>query len=129
MSEALRTPRALGALRREVLLNEPWGAAGPAEEDQLDFTSTSFIGAIGEHFDVVARIAGTTPPRDGDSPTTRRHCYRTVDAGQALCCPRPLKEPVRLGALVRVSGTITGHRMQAGNYVTEVQAESLDFQA
>lgn len=101
-------------------------AAGPAERGSGSTTSTSYLADIGETVDVVARVAGTTPPRDGDAADVVRHCFRTVDDGLALCCPLPDTEHLRLGSVIRVQGNVTDHRTQGSNHVTEIKAAELD---
>lgn len=101
-------------------------AAGPAERDTSTTTSTGFLANAGEPFDVVARVAGTTPRQPQDGPEIVRHCFRTIDAGLALCCPLPHPQNLRLGTVIRVRGTVTGQRTQGINDVTEVDAASIE---
>ncbi|PZP04997.1 MAG: hypothetical protein DI618_01255, partial [Dermacoccus nishinomiyaensis] len=54
-------------------------AAGPAERGSGTTTSVAFLADVGTTVDVIARVAGTTPPRDGDTADVVRHCFRTVD--------------------------------------------------
>ena len=102
-------------------------AAGPAERGSGTTTSVSFLAAVGTTVDVIARVAGTTPPRDGDTADVVRHCFRTVDDGLALCCPLPATEHLRLGSVIRVRGDVTEQRTQGSNHVTEIRADELDL--
>lgn len=101
-------------------------AAGPAEQGQVTANSAHYLADIGSSVDVVARVAGVLPPHEGDQPDTVRQCLRTVDDGLALCCPLPVTQQLRLGAVIHLSGTVTGQRTQGTNYVTEVSTSRLD---
>lgn len=101
-------------------------AAGPAEQDSTRTTSSGYLGEVGEPFEIVVRVAGTTPRHAQDGPDVVRHCFRTVDSGLALCCPLPNTQHLRLGSVVRVRGSVTGQRTQGINDVTEISAESIE---
>lgn len=101
-------------------------AAGPAERDTTSTTSSGYLADIGASFDVVARVAGTTPRQPQDGPDIVRHCFRTVDDGLALCCPMPSTETLRLGSVIRIRGSVIGQRVQGFNDVTEIAAESIE---
>lgn len=101
-------------------------AAGPAERDTATTTSSGYLGDVGVPFEVVARVAGTMPRQTQDAPDIIRHCFRTVDAGLALCCPLPAAEKLRLGTVIRVRGTVTAQRTQGLNDVTEIDAETIE---
>ena len=81
---------------------------------------------VGEPFEIVVRVAGTTPRHAQDGPDIVRHCFRTVVSGLALCCPLPNTQHLRLGSVVRVRGSVTGQRTQGINDVTEISAESIE---
>lgn len=95
-------------------------AAGPAESGSALTTSTAYLAEIGQRFEVVARVAGTTPLRSSDPAGIVRHCLRTVDTGLALCCLLPTTEHLRLGSVIRLSGTIVGQRTRGDNRITEI---------
>lgn len=123
----LATPRSTRAHTRRMAPHRFEGvAAGPAEHHSASTTSGRYLAEVGDEFEVVARVAGTTPLRDGDAPDIVRHCFRTVDDGLALCCPLPNTEQLRLGSVIHVKGTVTGKRVQGTNLVTEIAPETLD---
>lgn len=128
MFGSITTPRSTRSAHRTKTPNLRFSgvAAGPAEKATASTTSSTYLGEVGAPVDVVARVAGTTPPRPGDTSDIVRHCFRTVDDGLALCCPLPDTEHLRLGSVVRVRGSITDQRTQGSNLVTEINAEQVE---